>query len=307
MTQPTEAAEYDIIQDPGRVRAIIEDLMDASSSHDEGSVHEADEDSGGFSVTGSPTASMIPKSKEFLPRGEGGSGMGTSPQVHHKMSSQSTQVSPITGIPKKKKGRSPKQGKGAPPRMDTLVPAHHHTPPFDEVAGPGSLDTEELRWATKTDLDELTMSLDDFLRHEVKEALSPITRDLNVALADIKALTGTCNTLLQKMAALQTRVSTIEKGSLTVITSDTRQPSTTVTGQNSSGLSAVTTSDGYLNVSAEDKPYTDFLKTNPVYISNRLLRQVKLQALATSLNKRYNLKATGSTDWTVEGLRALFD
>jgi hypothetical protein len=299
-------SDFETIDDPMAALSTIRQLLVPEEEDDKESFEiPSTATSPKNSAPATPEKSAQEKGKMIV-KGEGRSGKGRTPTPKHTRAVRSSQDSLIDfklplQIPDT-------QEETTPSKTDNIISQEViiDVPMGGESGGPEDAHEEEPRWATKADLDDLAISLDEFIKQEISEALVPILRELKVMAADIKSVVGSSNTLTQRIATIQTRIAVLEKSPPTLLKQDTvgstqSPPPQSPTLIQMPGRTAVLPSQP-----KDDSPYGLFLKENPKYIPSSILRKIKLQALGRTIGKEVATYSIGPKDWNSTGIKKLF-
>jgi len=171
------------------------------------------------------------------------------------------------------------------------------TPPTGETSGPVAPDSDAAVFVTHQELDELSTIIDEFVKVEVGAALLPVLEQLKTMAADISAISGSNSGLVQKLSNLQIDVSKL-KTSVTTVAIGSANPPTT----KSPALPAAShlRKGSTTEIAVAVGPLAivrNFLKTNPNYLANNLLRRIKLQGLMGELSISKPVPEVTKADW----------
>lgn len=251
-------------------------------------------------------ASKDKRKGKFVPRGEGASGLSHVPPLQVPIEprqepapmviSSEQQVLDLLSTP-------PGEEVDA---SYVDVPHFSDLPPAGETATPVRHDEETEVWATKSEVQEIVETLDEFIKMEIQEALSPVLRDLKVISADIKALSGASSALIQKMSSLQTKVLNLEKIKPATITSSSHIAVAPVKQSTIADGPSGGSGNPSASTSAPLSPVARFLQSYPTFIETGILRKVRLTELAREMGHKGPLPAVGKVDWNESKLTQKF-
>jgi hypothetical protein len=244
--------------------------------------------------------------KKFTPKGEGPSGLTRVPPLQVPGDQPRGTADPVLASEKKVLDllQTPPGEEVEASYVD--VPPFPELPPVGETSTPARYDEENEVWATKHEVQEIVETLDEFIKLEIKEALSPVLRDLKVLSADIKALSGASSALIQKVSSLQTKILNIERTKSATITSASQIAVAPVTRAGPVGETTSPSRGNTAGPSASSSPVARFLQSYPTYIETGILRKVRLTELARDMGYKGTLPAVGKTDWTEQKLTQKF-
>jgi hypothetical protein len=243
---------------------------------------------------------------KFVPRGEGSSGLARVPPP-----SMPTEQPASIPSPHYSHEQRVLELLSTPPgeEVDASyvdVPSFPDLPTKGETSTPLRHDEDNEIWATKSEVHEIVETLDEFIKLEIQEALSPVLRDLKVLSADIRALSGASSALIQKISSLQVKVLNLEKTRPATITSSSLI-AVAPTSQLTKGKGVPSTPEsGLPDPAVALSPVARFLRAYPAYIETVILRKVRLTELARDMGYKGTLPAIGRTDWTEPKLTQKF-
>jgi len=238
------------------------------------------------------------RKEKFVPKGEGSSGLTRVPPLHIPAVNPASALTDYSLSEQKVL-----EFLSTPPGEEVEasyvdVPSFPDLPPAGETSTPDRHDEDSEIWATKHEVHEIVDTLDEFVRLEIQEALSPVLRDLKIISADIKALSGASSALIQKVSSLQIKVLNLERTKPATITSSSLIAVAPASKMTPMGEVPSAPGSGSVTQPTPTSPVAKFLQSYPTYIETGILRKVRLTELARDMGYKGTVPAIGKTDWT---------